>query len=392
MAIFFKPLPARDMQESHRAATPLELFFDLAMVIAIAATAHNLVHDIAHQHYAMGLFHFTFSFFCIWWAWLNLTWFASAFDDDGVFYRLTLMFIMGGALVMAAGLGGVFSEVNTIRVIASGYIIMRIGMVIMWLRAAMSSDEYRVVALRYAAGIFLVQVFWTVCAFTFPDNIVYWAPFGWLFELLVPVYAEKANSTPWHRHHIIERYGLLNIIVLGEVLLSVVAALSLATEKGGFDWGFGYIAVCAFIITCSLWWVYFCQTAQLSDDEGDRHSSKRAFVWGYGHLFVFAAGAALGAGFTLVTQQLNHEAHITKFVAEMSLAIPIATYLFALWLVRDNFELKGIARWILPIAAIIAIIIPFFPYALETLTILVLGAVIIRSLLAEQQYEQVTVH
>ncbi|MFV0320835.1 MAG: low temperature requirement protein A [Alphaproteobacteria bacterium] len=385
MARFFTPLPPRDINEGHRTATPLELFFDLAMVIAIAAAAHNLVHDFAHGHFAAGYFNFIFAFFAVWWAWLNLTWFASAFDDDGVFYRLTLLLIMSGALVMAAGLENIITDISTIKVLIIGYIIMRVGMAIMWFRAAAGGGAYKIVSLRYGIGIILVQVYWTICGFGFPEYIHYWGPLGWVLELSVPVYAEKANSTPWHRHHIIERYGLLNIIVLGEVLLSVVMAIREATKGGGFDWGFGYIAICAFVITCSLWWVYFCKTAHLPEEEGETHSNRRGFIWGYGHVLIFAAGAALGAGFTLVIQQITHEAHITKFVAESSLARPVAVYLFALWLVRDNFELKGVARWVLLIAAIIAPILPFFPYALESLTILVLGAVIIRSLLAENR-------
>ena len=39
-------------------------------------------------------------------------------------------------------------------------------------------------------------------------------------ELPVPVWAERAAPTPWHPHHIAERYGLLTLIVLGESMLA----------------------------------------------------------------------------------------------------------------------------------------------------------------------------
>ena len=44
-------------------------------------------------------------------------------------------------------------------------------------------------------------------------------------ELAVPIVAERTGSTPWHPHHITERYGLFTLIVMGEA-----RALRFATE------------------------------------------------------------------------------------------------------------------------------------------------------------------
>jgi low temperature requirement protein LtrA len=41
------PMGPRDTEEPHRAATPLELFFDLVFVVAIAAAAAELHHGLA---------------------------------------------------------------------------------------------------------------------------------------------------------------------------------------------------------------------------------------------------------------------------------------------------------------------------------------------------------
>ena len=82
-----RPMPPRDPQESHRAATPLELLFDLVSVIAIAAAAAGLHHAIAEAHTLDGLAKFAGAFFAIWWAWMNYTWFASAYDNDDPLFR-----------------------------------------------------------------------------------------------------------------------------------------------------------------------------------------------------------------------------------------------------------------------------------------------------------------
>lgn len=61
----------RDPDEPHRTSTPLELIFDRASVIAIAAAAHGLVHAVAEGAIAEGIIGFLASFFMIWWAWMN---------------------------------------------------------------------------------------------------------------------------------------------------------------------------------------------------------------------------------------------------------------------------------------------------------------------------------
>ena len=80
--LFSQPMLARDPEEEHRGATSLELLFDLVSVIAIAAAATGLHHSIAEAHYVQGLISFFAAFFMVWWAWMNFTWFASAYDND----------------------------------------------------------------------------------------------------------------------------------------------------------------------------------------------------------------------------------------------------------------------------------------------------------------------
>ncbi|PHQ88373.1 MAG: hypothetical protein COB48_15110 [Pseudoalteromonas sp.] len=52
------PLKPRDSQEHSRTATPLELFFDLVSVIAIAAAAAGLHHSIIEAHTLQGIITF----------------------------------------------------------------------------------------------------------------------------------------------------------------------------------------------------------------------------------------------------------------------------------------------------------------------------------------------
>src|ERR687890_2036749 len=94
----------RDPSEEHRAATPLELLFDLTFVIAFGTAADELAHFVAEGHVGAGLVGFVFATFAVSWAWINFTWFASAYDTDDWVFRLATMVQMFGVLVLALGL------------------------------------------------------------------------------------------------------------------------------------------------------------------------------------------------------------------------------------------------------------------------------------------------
>ena len=151
-----KRMVGRDIHESHRVSTSLELLFDLTFVVAIAAAAAQLHHAAAEHHLASGLLGFVTSFFAIWWAWMSFTWFASAYDTDDVSYRFLTMVQMVGVLVLAAGVPQAAS--GGFATITVGYVIMRVGLVALWLRAAREHPERRTTCLRYAVGVSAVQV------------------------------------------------------------------------------------------------------------------------------------------------------------------------------------------------------------------------------------------
>lgn len=64
---FIRPLQARDATENHRAATHLELFFDLVIVIAFAAVAKQFHHELVNGHVTIGIIHFIIAFILVWW-------------------------------------------------------------------------------------------------------------------------------------------------------------------------------------------------------------------------------------------------------------------------------------------------------------------------------------
>ncbi|HEX6032106.1 MAG TPA: low temperature requirement protein A, partial [Tepidiformaceae bacterium] len=227
-------MSGRDPQEAHRAATPLELLFDLTFVVAFGLAGNELAHALAEAHVTSGLIAFGLAMFAVCWAWINFSWFSSAYDTDDWEFRLLTMVQMAGVLIFALGLPEMFESVQErahvdIRLMVAGYVVMRVAMVGQWLRVMREDPGRRESARTYVATLVGSQAGWIALALAEASIGTFFllALVLILIETAGPVIAEtRRGRTPWHPHHIAERYGLLAIITFGEVILGTVAAMS----------------------------------------------------------------------------------------------------------------------------------------------------------------------
>ncbi|MBM7516940.1 low temperature requirement protein A [Nocardioides nitrophenolicus] len=328
-------MTGRDPHESHRVSSPLELLFDLTFAVAFGTAANELAHALAADHIVPGIVAFCFATFAISWAWINFSWFASAYDTDDWVYRLTTMLQMVGVLVLALGLKPMFESVTKHEdtldndVMVWGYVLMRVAMVLQWLRAGSHDTARRDVVRVYLISILVAQVLWIVFALT--D-----LPVGLTFALLVipflieiggPVYAEtRLAGTPWHAHHIAERYGLMVIIALGEGLIGTMASINVLAE-GGLTWEIGLLALAGTALTFGIWWSYFVVPA----GEILHVHRERSFGFGYGHLLVFGSIVAVGAGLHGGATYLEHHTHLSLVGTVLTVAVPVGIYLLVFY-------------------------------------------------------------
>ncbi|GAA2125691.1 low temperature requirement protein A [Kitasatospora saccharophila] len=275
---------------------------------------------------------------------MNFTWFASAYD---VPYRLTTLVQITGVLVLAAGVPRIFEDQDLALAVA-GYVLMRLAMVTQWLRAARGeSGAARTCALRYAAGITVVQVFWVVLLLLPHGTQGPLFPVGVLAELAVPAWAEKDERTPWHRHHIVERYGLFTIIVLGETVAAATVAIQTALDEHEAVAELLPIAGGGLLICFGAWWIYFA-----GDGHDHLRSNRQALPWGYGHYVVFASAAAIGAGLEVAVEHAVGTAHVSARAASAAVTVPTALFLFTVWALHSRHHKRGAAQSVLPLAAL----------------------------------------
>ncbi len=345
---------ARSSTEAHRASSPLELLFDLTFVVAISSLAAELATSIVDGHPLTAIVPYLMVFFAIWWAWMNFTWFASAFDTDDVLYRIFTLVQMAGVLVLAAGVPAAFTGSHYLA-ITLGYAIMRVGLIAQWVRAGLEHPESRRPAWRYAGGIALVQLGWVL-------RLLLPAEFGIVsfvvlavLDMSVPLLAERGARTSWHPGHIAERYGLFVIILLGESVAAATAAMQRALAAGGVTPSLVMVGVAGLALLFAIWWIYFLAPTE----RGLTARPSYAYFWGYGHWFLFAAIAAVGAGIEVAVEGAAHPLLIGSVATGYALAVPVALLFVLLYVLHrplvDDSEVPG--RVVLPAAAL-ALIIP----------------------------------
>lgn len=323
-------MSGRDPGEADRSTSALELFFDLAFVVAVAAAASALRTSwIAGDLH--GVLGYLAVFFAIWWAWVNYSWFASAYDTGDIVFRLFTFVVMAGVLVLAAGITAAAGPAHDFTVVVLGYVIMRLALVPMWFKAARDHPRSRAVATRYGIGIVIVQVLWVLRTVFADHSTLGWVAFGVLviLELAIPYVAENAGPiTPWNLGHVAERYEGFTIIVLGEVILAASLAISSALDDHGLSTQLVLLIVGSLLVVFSLWWLYFkWPMVQALRPE-------TSFVFGYVHYFLFAAIAAAGAGIGTLVAVIHDDATIASRTASMLLAGCICVYLMGLSVVH----------------------------------------------------------
>lgn len=371
MAIKLIPsINPRSRKEKHRSSTPLELFFDLVFVVAIASIANALHHAISDGYVVQGLLNFLIIFWIIWWAWNNFTWFASAYDNDDALYRIIVFIQMTGALIFSSGVNNAFESFD-FRIMTLGYVVMRGPLVYQWIRVAIHDLERNKTAKRYAWALSIAQIIW-ICFLFIPQDIkMPLVLMGIVIEMIIPIWAEKPKQSPWHPDHITERHGLFTIIVLGESILAASLAIQTITSLKENLLELLIIITGGLLVLFSLWWIYFNQpkTNLLS-------SRVKGIVWGYGHYFIFSSAAAIGVGFAVMIDLVTTHTNISQLTANLFISVPVSIFLMSIWLIHMIGRKHSKMDKILPVSVTLIMLSSLFTY-----TILIAGILLVLTII-----------
>jgi low temperature requirement protein LtrA len=247
--------------------------------------------------------------------------------------------------VVALGIPEMFASIDhgdtlDIGVMVAGYVVMRVPLIALWAQVARHDPARAPSARAYMVTTVVSQVGWIVLALSeLPVVTTFLILFPLLaIELAGPYVAERRAGTPWHPHHIAERYGLLVIITLGEVILGTVAAIN-AVVHGETGWSVdaAVLAIAGVGLTFACWWMYF---AVPWAEPLVRHR-ERGFRFAHGHLLIFAPLAAMGAGLHVAAYGLEGEAKIGATAIVLSVVIPVAIFALAFYAVYSALFRTG---------------------------------------------------
>ena len=213
-------------QPRERVVGPLELFYDLAVVVLVAQAAHHLAGHLTWR----GLGEFAAVFTLVWIAWTNGSLHHELHGHDDARARSTFLLqilvlvAMGAFIPQAGGARGAAFAVAAAVLFAV--------LAVLWLLAARGDrPEYRRSSRLFVtgtaacavllAGTALLPASARVLAWGLIDA-AYLAGFAAVILTATPAQAAALTITD----ALIERFGPLIIIVLGETLTGVVAGLA----------------------------------------------------------------------------------------------------------------------------------------------------------------------
>ncbi|WP_434093614.1 low temperature requirement protein A [Streptomyces albidoflavus] len=103
------------------------------------------------------------------------------------------------------------------------------------------------------------------------------------------------------------------------------------------------------LIVFSAWWIYFAVPVHAG-----LTTSRRAFLWGYGHYVVLASVAGIGAGIEIAVEDVVDQAPISSLGAAATATVPTAIYLVSVWALHVRRYQVDPRRWrqgVPPVAA-----------------------------------------
>lgn len=269
---------ARTREEPPEVST-LELFFDLVFVFGFIQVVEYMSYNLTWVGMTRGIALLG----ALWWAWVTYSWLTDAIPAEEILAeRLVILTAATGMFVVAVTVPGAFDEHALI--FGGAYFVVRVLHVGLY---TLSTDPETQQAIRRLAPGFLGGPALLIVA-GFCDGIVQ----GGLWAVALAIdysapYIRGNEGFTIYAQHFVERYRLIVIIALGEILIKMgfsATELSLGSRQI-----LGIVLGMGFVIT--LWWLYFdylvsAAECRLANTEGSERALRALISYSYVHFFL----------------------------------------------------------------------------------------------------------
>ena len=271
----------------------LELFYDLVYVALIAQISHDLAERLTEWE---EILRFISIYFLVWWAWLNGTLYHELHGNDDLRTRVLTFVQMIVLIAMAIFEHEVFGPSFVAFSLSYAFFLAILG--VLWWRTGVHDPAHRPLSTPYA------WMFGVMTALFVASAWVEWeiGYLMWVVAILLSVVVPFANAyLPRHdeatrrqielsteaKPSLVERMGLLTIMVLGEVVVGIVAA---AAEQP-MQPRLGLQVLLATLIAIAIWWLYFDLVSHRRPQKGRGNYA----LWLYAHLPITLAIVFIGS-------------------------------------------------------------------------------------------------
>ena len=337
-------------QPRERVVGPLELFYDLAVVVLVSQAAHRFA---GHLTWA-GLGQFAVVFTLVWIAWANGSLHHELHGHEDARARSTFLLqilvlaAMGAFIPQAGGARGAAFAIASAALFAV--------LAVLWLLAARGDrPEYRRPSRLFVAGtaasaVFLAGTALLPASARVPAwgllDVAYLAGFSAILIRTDPADTPALIVTD----ALTERFGAFIIIVLGETLTGVVAGLS-SRPISGLTLAVGLVAV---VVGFGAWWTYF----DFAGGRRPRTERSASVQWILGHLPLTGAVAVMGAAMLSLVDHAHDDR--TPAATAWVLCAGAAVVLCATMLLAASLQAwdrnRGLYRPLARICAVVAVV------------------------------------
>jgi low temperature requirement protein LtrA len=246
-------------------ADPVELFFDLAYVIAFSQLTGVLADDPTWS----GFGKVALLFGLLWLPWQQLTWTANAISGNGRGVRVIFLIATAVSVPMAASTASALTD-GAGPFAVSLAVIMGLGFAMQSLSAERGSDFRTAVVRWITPNVVAIVVLLVGAAVDGEARIAVWTAAA----AIVVVAMVLAGTGEWviRTGHFAERHGLIVLIALGEVIVAIGLPVITSLEQEDGIPGRTLVALVASgAFAALLWWGYYDRTSPALEHRAEQH-------------------------------------------------------------------------------------------------------------------------
>jgi low temperature requirement protein LtrA len=282
-------------QPDERAVGPLELFYDLVVVVLVAQAARHLAGHLTWP----GIGEFAVVFTLVWIAWANGSLHHELHGHEDARARSTFLVQILALTAMGAFIPGAGGDRGAAFAVAAS--VLFAILTVLWLLAARGDrPEYRLPSRLFVAGTAGCAVLLAATALLPASaRVPAWGLLEVGYAAGFAVIITRASQVAAHMvtGALTERFGAFTIIVLGETLTGVVAGLS-GQPVSALTLSVGLVAS---VVGFGAWWTYF----DFAGQRRPRPEPAASLQWMFGHLPLTAAIAAMGAAMASLVEHAH---------------------------------------------------------------------------------------